>query len=503
LTSSGKLDRRVRAWAEPSLLGLAALLFVVLVRYHFGDLADDAFIVFRYARNLTAGMGPVFNPGEAVEGFSSPLWLGLVAAGGSMGLPLPLWAGGLGVALLALCLAFVHRATLALCQSRLAAAAACAAATLIYPLHYWASAGLETALFAALVTATAWSLLASSPRGWAVAVACLGVARPEGPVLVIAALVGFVAVHHGRCVLRAHHVVLALAPTLLWLLFRRMFYGDWLPNTYYAKATGALVPRLEAGLLYSLWALGALATAAAAAWLARALDRRVLAVLAFAAVLLAMAVGEGGDWMWHGRLVAPVLPALVVIAAGAIARAPAQRKWVALVASVLAWSGFLPDPPLLADALAGGRLPPSSVQEGTLVQASFAAARFIADHYPKHAVVAVNHAGALPFAIENPVIDMTGLNDWHIAHQRPGGLHRKFDAAYVLSRKPDLVVLNSYTKPGTQGTWYHPGYWEGETALVAQPAWLEWYRPVQAFWEWRFVAGAPRYLVLFERAPPL
>ncbi len=37
-------------------------------------LTDDAFINFRYVRNLLEGHGLVFNPGERVEGYSNFLW---------------------------------------------------------------------------------------------------------------------------------------------------------------------------------------------------------------------------------------------------------------------------------------------------------------------------------------------------------------------------------------------------------------------------------------------
>ena len=36
--------------------------------------AEDAYITYRYALNLQAGNGLVYNPGEHVMGFSSPLW---------------------------------------------------------------------------------------------------------------------------------------------------------------------------------------------------------------------------------------------------------------------------------------------------------------------------------------------------------------------------------------------------------------------------------------------
>ncbi len=43
-------------------------------------LCDDAFISFRYARNLLEGHGLVFNPGEYVEGYSNFLWVLELAA---------------------------------------------------------------------------------------------------------------------------------------------------------------------------------------------------------------------------------------------------------------------------------------------------------------------------------------------------------------------------------------------------------------------------------------
>jgi hypothetical protein len=38
-------------------------------------LVDDSYIFLRYAENFASGHGPVFNPGERVEGYSSPLWM--------------------------------------------------------------------------------------------------------------------------------------------------------------------------------------------------------------------------------------------------------------------------------------------------------------------------------------------------------------------------------------------------------------------------------------------
>ena len=63
--------RHTPSWIAllPALLALAALAA------HLDLLCDDAFISFRYARNLARGDGLVFNPGESppVEGYSNLL----------------------------------------------------------------------------------------------------------------------------------------------------------------------------------------------------------------------------------------------------------------------------------------------------------------------------------------------------------------------------------------------------------------------------------------------
>jgi arabinofuranosyltransferase len=491
--------RDYRRNAEAALLACAAICFALLARYHFGHVCDDAFIAFRYAEHVVAGLGPVWNPGERVEGFSSPLWLGLLVLGRWAGVGLPGWASLLGVGFALVAMVFVHRFALALSGHRLVAAAACLAASLLYPLYYWAPAGLETALYTALLTAAAWSLVTRHPWPFAVVAALVGVTRPEGPLFALA-LVGLAWLVHGRRALRPGLLVLALGPLAAWLVFRRAYYGEWLPNTYYAKATGSLWARMVAGTIYAFPGLLALAVTGAVMGWGGLRQRRSLAAAALAGLVVATAIGAGGDWMWHGRMLGPALPTLVALSVAGVAAAPARRRFVLVLACGLGWPALLTPPEPLARAFAFGRLPPLAYQEGTLVPASLAAAAFIAQHYPPDALLAVNHAGALPYALPNPVIDMTGLADRHIAHEVAGGLHQKYDAAYVLSRRPRLIVLNSRTRPGTAGRWYHAGYWAGETALVAQPEFGLHYRPVPRFWAWQWQPPAVGgYILLFER----
>lgn len=51
---------------------------------------DDAFITFRHVANCLDGHGPVFNPGERVQGYTHPLWFLVLLVGSTLSEPHPL-----------------------------------------------------------------------------------------------------------------------------------------------------------------------------------------------------------------------------------------------------------------------------------------------------------------------------------------------------------------------------------------------------------------------------
>src|SRR5436190_10961265 len=71
---------RARRGRTPSVVGLAlspTLLLAILGWTHRWN-AEDAFIDFRVVDQLLHGNGPVFNIGERVEAYTSPLWVALL-----------------------------------------------------------------------------------------------------------------------------------------------------------------------------------------------------------------------------------------------------------------------------------------------------------------------------------------------------------------------------------------------------------------------------------------
>jgi len=79
------------------LLVLAGVAWLASREFYYRRwMDDDAFISFRYARNLVHGDGLTFNPGERVEGYTNFLWTLLLAGCGRLGFDIPVSAQILG-----------------------------------------------------------------------------------------------------------------------------------------------------------------------------------------------------------------------------------------------------------------------------------------------------------------------------------------------------------------------------------------------------------------------
>ena len=167
------------------------LLILAVLALGYGCLSwwprtvDDSFITFRYSESVVNGLGPVFNPGERVEGYSSPSWMVAMAIAMVLGIdPVPAskWLGVVSsLGLLALTFRGLRR------ESIPGAGAALAVLVLgsSVVLQIWSVSGLETNGFALLFFAglVALALGDRSPRGALIASALLAAAtltRPEG-----------------------------------------------------------------------------------------------------------------------------------------------------------------------------------------------------------------------------------------------------------------------------------------------------------------------------------
>ncbi|NNL67200.1 MAG: hypothetical protein HKP30_13215 [Myxococcales bacterium] len=328
-------------------LCLAAGL-VLLLRYAW--LMDDAYVYFRYVDNwVFLGHGLVYNRGEYLEGFSSPLWallLGLLRRS-----TIGYW---ILVRLLGVVSFVVIWWALVRLNRRLAPPGAPAVnlpllfvAFAYGPLCYFTS-GLETPLVQ--VAAPIYALFLVSPAGWGleIALALSPLLRHE-LALALGLVALFVWARDGRFPWRLFF--LSAAFTGGWLLFRVWYYADLFQNTFYLKNL-VDVPQ---GLVYlrnttDTYALGAwlLLHAGLLVWLFRARSRPAwlaerAVMIGVSLALTAYVVKIGGDPRHYRFLAFPfvlTLCALSGLLEAAIAQLPAARRGLVAGAAGLAIGAF-------------------------------------------------------------------------------------------------------------------------------------------------------------------
>ncbi len=408
-------------------------------------LHDDMMISMRYARNLTNGYGLVWNPGqEPVEGYSNFGWLVVMAVVHL--LPLP----DTQTSLIMLAINGILAALVLVLTTKLAQRlvprpgiwllGALISLVVVVDLGRWTTIGLEvplqTAVFLWLLIRVLDEAAENRPRLLTFFLAgLLGLIRVDGPLLAgIVCLVAFRLQTEKRRVLFYTPLILVLP--LAHILFRLIYYGYPLPNTYYLKLV-AWDDRLLAGFEYFLNFLGLyfpmIGLAMMGAVLAK--DRRHWLLLFAGLPLVLYAIYTGGDDFGGSRFFAPWLPVLLLLAFSA----PAYFDWqdrplrVVLLLGVL--TAYL--------TFAGGYdFFQGPGQEAVLAEGGLA----LGEMTSTDASIGVFWAGTLPYFAHRPAVDMLGKNDAFIARQpanegslKPG--HNKFDYDYSLAQqRPDLLI---------------------------------------------------------------
>jgi hypothetical protein len=239
------------------VLLLAALAALLLHARVYAFLCDDAFISFRYAKNLAEGHGLVFNPGfERVEGYTNFLWVLILAAGDRLlGMKPEELANPLLVLATVGLFALVARRAQGEREEGEAWWPALVPLVLLAATRsvaVWTTSGLETRLFELLVVAATLRLvretgaIADAHRtlvpwsGLLFALATL--TRPDG-LLMAGCAIGVAALltlgaWRKTWKHRLLQGVLFAVPVTLHFVWRYAYYGAWLPNTYYAKVGG-------------------------------------------------------------------------------------------------------------------------------------------------------------------------------------------------------------------------------------------------------------------------
>lgn len=369
-----------------------AAIFLVLIAFLAGhvlfyyralgwDAVDDAYISYVYARNAVLGHGLTFNPSERVEGFTNFLWTAMMTPIVGAGWDVGRVSSALGVAFAIGILALVRHLARLLALPSLVGWLTALFLVADGSFALWSVSGLETSLFAFLVTLGVFLYIQeniarakhfgtqSSPKmlcryalefpASGVVLALAALTRPEA-----AAVFALTAAHQAawrlidqrRLATRGDVARVAAFSALFipyWLV-RWRYYHSFLPNSFYAKvAAGGPIAQIERGWNHvqqfvsvhlGWWILIPATVALGVALVDYSRARRLAAtgdvgarpgrVFGFSYLaLLILAYGAyivyvGGDWS-VGRFFVPILPFVyLLIASGLFEMVTVAWDWV-------------------------------------------------------------------------------------------------------------------------------------------------------------------------------
>ena len=462
------VDCRFASSGWRSFLALAVILAgAETLAWRNRFIQDDAFISFRYARNLAEGRGLVWNVNEPIEGYTNFLWTVLMAVPHLLRIDPITFAYCLGLILYPITLGVTYGLAVLLLGSRLAGLLTVLLLGVNFTFSSYATGGLETQLETCLVTVLTYLVLAGhAHRAWSagslLAISLLSAAaimtRPDGLLFVLVAHLTVLSSFRGN--LFPHKLGMRLASLLgpfgalvgSWLIWKLRIYGCILPNAFYAKAMTAYVPF---GIYYvcmfflSYLLFPFVILCPLLLWRKRiAWSFEIRILLGIVLLWLGYVAIVGGDFM-EFRMIVPALPLIMVLVTMTLLGfTPHVRGRAALGALVVAGSllhvatferspirrGITPIRLLYANV---SEPEWNFVQVGKRLGEAFR-------HDPK-VMIATTAAGAIPYYSGLSAVDILGVNDSWIARNgrmegRGSGHRRRASLDYLIQRKVHLIL---------------------------------------------------------------
>jgi arabinofuranosyltransferase len=473
-------------------------IFVILIlhAYYLNCVAEDAFISFRFAKNLVNGYGLVWNVGETpVEGYTNFIWVLLCALGLKLGFNISVFAQMIGLiaSLLTLIYVFMFANKLFKCKP-LFSLIPCMFLAVSGPFATWAESGMETNLFGLLVLIGCYYFTYSFVYGskkelyysfLAILVATL--TRPEG-FMIFCIFLGL-SLFLSRTRVKSYlgdfslPILIYIIPFSIYFIWRVHYFGYLLPNTYYAKTGGSLYQYLR-GWTYTLYfviffVLPFLPLIVLYFWMKkndrsgnfyisqyfRELFFNNVGFYLCSTIILVYTlyiIFVGGDYMAMYRFFVPILPEMYLVIGFIVnflfCQSESHLKKKALLLGMILFSvtgtlfqstpwemKFFAPPPFLHGSY-----------RGVLIERWHSArlsviGKFFNDYKKSsNESLATGAIGAVSYYSDMKIYDPLGLVDPYIAHKKLHGKysgwglpgHEKEDLQYTLSKNPTYIMFN-------------------------------------------------------------
>jgi hypothetical protein len=421
----------------------------------------------------------VFNKGEYVEGFTSPLWVLLLGITAWFGFDLAqvskFLSAAFGVATL-IVLFYTGQTYLPAKHKWLAVIPGWFLVT-TPAFVYWTWSAMDTALFTLLFFCTFVVFLKQVPLGpgarmsgkeggetssdlrrilfWAGTCFFLATFARLGMLAVLPACLVFIYYfNRSKDLSFLKNFLSFLAPLsllLLYVLWRHSFYEALLPNTYYAKAANIPMPVLVGkGLTYTFNFLKVYGIYLGLGLIGPLLifSEMSLRIWAFSLAIIVTWMGYvtyvGGDHFSMFRFYTPLLPIFAFLLIFLIKwlviqpKLSFKRSFVIGVGAILSLSSLN----YVIQIYGGGENIRAEVKNAI---AWTEVGHWLGQNLPADARIAAVAVGAVPYFSDLPTYDLTGLTNREVATQGQVYIagkvgHQKYNTDYILARRPDYVI---------------------------------------------------------------
>jgi hypothetical protein len=433
-----------------------------------GWLSDDAFISFRYADNLVRGYGLVFNVGEYVEGYTNFLWTMLMA--GVIALGIDPGQGSIIITLICfgLLIVIVWRLSFLLAPSDEAPIASIAGILVAanYILASFSTSGLETMAAAMLAVLALERALSRAPMTSGLVGIAATMTHPDQAILYVTLGMALASTREYRAgfIRYATPFFLIYLPYFLW---RWNYYGDFFPNTYYAKSAG--LSYFSQGNLYivtfffgsGFWASTPLILYGVYQYRHSLFGRYIILSVPLFLFYIAKI---GGDFM-YGRLLSSIIaPLLLATEIGALDLYRKHRYRLSVLAFFLLSITAIPVRLIGPSELKWGisdersyyRL--KSFTPIAIDSISFDWAQYFKRYFVDRGLrptLGIHRVGIIGYVTRLPIVDLFGITNRDIGHRpiakrgRPG--HEKHATPeYIINSGVDISDTVTFPEPYPQ-----------------------------------------------------
>ena len=459
------------------LLAITAIFYLAFIigtsfianNERYFTLVDDAMISMRYAQHLAQGHGLTWNIGEApAEGFTNLGWTLYMAFLHLFSIPaskisLAVMLTSLVILLANITVVYKIAETL-LPNSKYASTLAALITAFYFPLVFWSLRGMEVGLLTLLVDLSLLLAVSKNKNILVSILLALAILVRMDALIPAALIVVYLFAKDKRSAIVPAISIIATTLAILW--FQQIYFGDFLPITYYQKVTGfSTLERIQHGILvFNQFATRDtlflfLFSLAGLFFYTRSVQRNREALLLLGIFLAqcAYSIYVGGDYAEPetnaaNRFITQGMPALILLFSWMTSRILSDLT-TAQPQGTLSTPKVNPAIPLALIVLliiSGEAWFNYSIDNAPLLKADIRRVKLalhIANNTSPDAVIAVHAAGQIPYYSERTTIDLLGLNDPIIAKGFSHGEfypgHNKWDYDYSIGQlQPDLIADN-------------------------------------------------------------